>query len=942
MNGIFNFRPQGLPFFIIVVLALLAAFFPVRRCDAVIPAAAKSDPLYAKGYLKVTYYSGVYSNNSNPTSTRAGLQQAIDDAYENDLVAYFPSGTYQIDNQLLCHADVTNGEPGSKHHVLIGSTTGSRPLIKLSPGASGFSNEASPKAMLDFKCFVAGTQREKPVSSYYEMLRGIDFDCSGKAGAYGVYFPAAQCASLENVKVTATNAYAGFVGLPGAEWGAVNIEVEGGQYGIDMVSASATAGTMVAGAILRNQTKSAVTHKGFVPFTLVGFEIVTPSGSTQPAITIPGGWAHHASALNLIDGSITCTTPPSNAAIVNTTDKGQNLYIRNVSIKGTNNLIKSGDATQPKVTSTGTWKRIDEYVYTDQSGQDNVNRISRSMLDGSLSTTGQPVVAVTPSAPEPAWDLVLRHVWASLPSVDDTDYVDAFALGIKPGTVSSAAFQDLINTHRKIFLRPGVYSLNSPGITLKNDTILFGAARHLTRIETVTNWLPKSEVQIVKTSDDANATTYIGDLSIGVNTANQTNSVFCALDWQAGAGSMVHIGRPYRFTAGGTAGGARSLMRIRNSGGGRWFFAGAGEGGRTENPAYRHLDVEGTSQPLWIYGLNLEHARGDMMAEFHNVSNLRIYGVKSEFEGQNTAVLYVPVVTFNNTLNAAMFGHGALRHTAGSGRGCVEVLGTSNRILASLVVPQNGGGPSGLTVLDKTNGTFGATYPDCVSLFKRGQITPEDETLMTHPHIGYGSVAAQWGGADIGTVLAKGSAGYGSGVYTVRGSGTDIFGSADSFYFLSQALNGDGEISARVLTQQTVGVFPKVGVMIRETTAANSRFVHGLIQKTAVGTGAGVRLQYRAQPGENVVTVAGANGPEVAPYWLKLRRKNNTFSFCKSVDGLNWGEPVGSQTITMQNAVRIGLAVCGNLDGKLNTATFDNVKISALPETNALEWGNYR
>ena len=42
----------------------------------------------------------------------------------------------------------------------------------------------------------------------------------------------AQNVSIENVKVLATNAFAGFCELPGAGGAAANLEVAGGRYGV--------------------------------------------------------------------------------------------------------------------------------------------------------------------------------------------------------------------------------------------------------------------------------------------------------------------------------------------------------------------------------------------------------------------------------------------------------------------------------------------------------------------------------------------------------------------------------------------------------------------------------------------------------------------------------------------------------------------------------------
>jgi len=927
---------------LLALLLLLLVLRPVH-CGAAIPQAAIDDPLYAKGYLVVTHYPGVYADGSHAATTRSGLQQAIDDAFANRKVVYFPRGTYLIDAQLNCYTWNSGNDPNDKYHALVGSTLGPRPIIKLDSSAKDYNNASSPKAMLELKNYdSAHPTVEKEASGFYDMLRGIDFDCSdsaisNNAGAYGVYCNLAQDSSIEDVRVDATGAYAGFVGLPGRAWGAVNIEVEGGQYGIDTNGTSA-AGSIVAGAVFKNQTKSAIRYSGFTPMTLAGFEIVTPSGSTKAALTIESG-AMNAQNVNLIDGIITCGGVPSIAVIDNS--NGQNFYARNVYVtvkgsSGSHNLLKGGSQID---VGSGTWKRINEYSYCDQSSE---GRRSRNLLNGTLSTTARPSTSISSDVSAPPADLVLRHRWASLPSIDDADCWDAANSGITPGNVSSSAFQSMLAAHRKIFLRPGRYSLNGT-ITLRNDTVLFGAARHLTQITHRTNWDPGSEVPIITTVDDANATTYIGDMVIGYDASDTTHSWFNMLDWKAGANSMVHIGRPFAI-GGAQATKARSLLKVSGSGGGRWYFPGCGETGGSSNAGFRIFKAESTTKPLWIYGLNLEHADSDRYAEFANAQNVRIYTIKTEYEwvGDPNPV-FCPLITFNNTMNAALFGAGAIRHSAEKDRGCIEVTGgaSTDHVLATLISPQNDGGPDpSYTVLDSTAGA-GVSYHDCASLFKRNNgITEDDDFLMTHAHIGYADVPAEWTSVDIGHVPASpsGSAGFGSGVYTVRGSGADIWGTADGFQFLHQPISGDCEISARVLTQQNTHANAKAGVMIRETTAAGSKSAQMVIQG-AVPANDTSKFLFRATTDGSTANIGTDNNG--APYWVRLKRKGNSFTAYNSADGSNWIQVGSPQSIPMNSSVLIGLCVTSHDDTVLNTATFDNVKIQKNAESSAHSWTLY-
>jgi len=758
---------------------------------AAIPVSAQNDPLYAKGYLVVSHYPGVTINGDTATAaaTTAALNTAIADAYTSNLIAYFPPGTYLVNDTLSAVTQtgwdgITDdfSTPRAHHISIIGSAKGSRPVIKLTAGAAGFGDSANPKPLLRFlNLGKDNSGNEQADESYHQMVRGVDLDCSGHAGAIGLYFNNAQNCSIENVKITATGAFTGLRGLPSAGTGVVNIEIEGGRYGIDDVGAGGS-GSVIAGATLRNQTISAVRHQSFAPLTFVGFEIVTLPGSTSAALTTDTGFNQaNFAALNLIDGIIRLGGTPAVAAIDNRSGTGKNFYARNVYVTGGDALVKS--ATNPAVTGTGTWKLIDEYSYCSQAPV-LVGKISSDLIDGTPSRAPDPlsngeVHSISDRASAPPADLLSRHVWPVLPSVDDTDAFDAYDAGIVPGNVSRAKLQAVIDGHRKIFLRKGIYLIDGT-ITLRKDTILYGADRNLTRIEVHPAWNPTSETPMITTANDASATTHLGDLSLGVDATDLANDWFVALDWQAGRNSLVHIGHIYRAPALTAPKNRRetqphSLLRVRNSGGGRWYFAGAIKSFTSQHPSFRILKVEGTTEPLWFYGLNPEHPLGtDAYVEFTQAKNIRIYSVKSEFSDIAGWEDKSVILKFDRVTNLALFGHGALRNAV-QGRGVVEFI-DSDRVLATLIAPQlNRLTATGDTLRETWQGVrSGIAYPNVVALYKRGVITASDEAAMSL------SAAPQSGGggesARLANLSTRGSVATGDDIliagFAVSGPGT--------------------------------------------------------------------------------------------------------------------------------------------------------------------------
>lgn len=177
-----------------------------------------------------------------------------------------------------------------------------------------------------------------------------------------------------------------------------------------------------------------------------------------------------------------------------------------------------------------------------------------------------------------------------------------------------------------------------------------------------------------------------------------------------------------------------------------------------------------------------------------------------------------------------------------------------------------------------------------------------------------------WSHVDIGATPIAGDAIHSSGVFTVKGSGADIWGSADAFHYAYRTLDGDGTIVARVTSvQQGIHAWVKAGVMIRASLTADSP--HAFLLASAAR---GMAFQRRAVAGGLSTNTAGTFS--TAPRWVKLQRNGNLFSAYESADGVNW-TLVGTDTITMGSTVYVGLAVTSHSTGAAATCTFDGVVI---------------
>ena len=175
---------------------------------------------------------------------------------------------------------------------------------------------------------------------------------------------------------------------------------------------------------------------------------------------------------------------------------------------------------------------------------------------------------------------------------------------------------------------------------------------------------------------------------------------------------------------------------------------------------------------------------------------------------------------------------------------------------------------------------------------------------------------------DVGPVGAAGSSSYSNGVYTISGSGEDVWNTSDEFRYTYATLTGDGQVTAHIDSLNALTDWTKAGVMIRETLSANSRYAYALVS----GTG-GADLQWRSTVGG----LAQSGGPDWvsrAPYWVRLNRAGNVFTAYVSADGSTWRQQ-GSVSISMASSVYVGLAVTSHWDGQLATAKFSSVQSSA-------------
>jgi hypothetical protein len=190
--------------------------------------------------------------------------------------------------------------------------------------------------------------------------------------------------------------------------------------------------------------------------------------------------------------------------------------------------------------------------------------------------------------------------------------------------------------------------------------------------------------------------------------------------------------------------------------------------------------------------------------------------------------------------------------------------------------------------------------------------------------------ASDWRPEDVGDVGSGGSLSRAGSVFTISGSGADIWHTADGFYYVFQPLNGDGSLTAEILNLQNTDEWAKGGVMIRESTNASSVFA--LASLRADGQSQSI---WRTATGAEASASALVGGTGF-PKWVKIVRTGNSFSAYFRVNvGDAWAQLGAPLTITMSPNAQIGLFVCAHKAGVLSQARFDQVTLEAPQNENA-------
>ncbi len=618
------------------------------------PGIDPNNELYKLGYLDVTLYGADLTGVDDSTDE---IKEAINDARDYSLVCYFPTGTYLVSDTLTAKLPATQNANGQwnvnrrKPCVLVGGYP--RPTLKLADNATGYGDENNPKPVVWIWAEPRGDSGSIPGDNdpweeehgiaFNMVFKGIDLDLNNNSGAIGVHFNGAQGSTLEDVTVIADGAFSGFRGMHGgAGSGYYNVEVIGGKHGVVITDPLQSLCGTYAGAKFTNQEEEVFVLPIWSPMVITGFHIEKVSGP------IVSGWASRG-GISLIDGAIEFTG--NNTSPVFNVPNAKNLILNNVFIKGANTL-RSGVPL-----NTTEWNEVVQYTFCGSSGENLVNG----------NTNQSELIDINLGVPDINF-LLEKHIWdeATYPKIEDrfdTDFVDvtdpikmngnqAIGDGIADDT---DALLYAIDNYYKVYLPKGIYKVNEP-IRLKYHTKLFGAGKTYSIIRADKNWKPTDGTAIVETIYNASAQSSLSWILIESHL--KENPMLTSLKWRVGADTYirdimmgytdwVHPDSSYIHN--------HHAFEFSHFGGGK-VYALAAEWTKNQPASkgdyYRGLLVDGTSEPLNFYGLNVERVQSPIQAEIRNSSNVNIFFYKSEAGaysgGADTLAPSLPILVKNS------------------------------------------------------------------------------------------------------------------------------------------------------------------------------------------------------------------------------------------------------------------------------------------------------
>jgi len=167
----------------------------------------------------------------------------------------------------------------------------------------------------------------------------------------------------------------------------------------------------------------------------------------------------------------------------------------------------------------------------------------------------------------------------------------------------------------------------------------------------------------------------------------------------------------------------------------------------------------------------------------------------------------------------------------------------------------------------------------------------------------HGAFPADLSGNDVGSSERPGSFQNETNTLRISGTGRDISGPSDQFFFAHQESSGDFDLKVRVESLDLTDIQSRAGLMMRESLEPGSAHASVLTTPTLNG----VSFVYRGT--SNSASIASGTFPANFPHtWLRLKKTGLNLDGFASLDGRRW-TLLGRGVVSFTNNFLLGFAV---------------------------------
>jgi hypothetical protein len=549
----------------------------------------------------------------------AAIQSAIDKVSDTtgEGIVFVAEGRYRVSREIHLWSGIR----------LIGYGA-HRPVFVLAPNTPGFQEGheflGTGRYMLQF------ASRRPPANepvmdanefTFYSGISNLDFEIgAGNPAAIAVRFHVAQHSFVQHMRLQVGD---GRAALEDVGNGAIDLQIEGGEYGIISVRTSPAWQFLLMDSSISGQRRAAI-HTQEVGMTLVRDRIA----HTPVAIEITHGMTEQLYGRDLVLEDLS-----RSAVVLGDARKAHHqVTLDNIICRNVPQLLQGQDEQSTTFALKGSAKPfIEEHLTVGlEIGPDGRER-GVQVRHRERAASGKAVASDIPALPPMK------------------DWANVHTLGAKgDGSDDTAALQAAIDSHRTLYFASGTYRVTNT-LQLKPDSVLIGFNPVTTTIvatDDAQNFTGEGEAVPLVQSAKGGAAIMTG---IGILTSAQDHRA-AGLVWRAGAKSFVedvnfmrgpgrrnpalnaNLPKPaqpqnpatFNFAAGAEA--QYPSLWVKDGGGG--LFRGVW----TANTLARAgLLVENTSTPSIVYQMSCEHHMHHE-TQFHNASNWTVYALQTEEE----------------------------------------------------------------------------------------------------------------------------------------------------------------------------------------------------------------------------------------------------------------------------------------------------------------------